>query len=762
MTEENEGEVKRFSVEVAGKEIGFIVGKLANLADGAVLINCGGTDILVTAMGSKQEVDRDFFPLTVDVEERMYAAGKIPGGFFRREGRPSEKSILTARLIDRPLRPNFPEGMRIEVQVIATILSVDQVHQPDVLAINAASAALCISDIPFNGPVGAVRVGLLPEGLVINPTLPEMENSRLDLVVAGVLNPETNEVDVIMVEAAGKEVPENDILDAMELSKQGIREMIRVQQQMVEVLGKPKREVSLKEYNLEAVEGRFPDLRERLEREVREIALNQLSKAEREQRLEGLLELYLQQLGEDEEELAEATAEYFSRLVGDVMRRMIVEEDMRIDGRRPEEIRPITCEVGLISRTHGSGLFARGLTQVLTLLTLGPISDMQRIDDLSPEEGKRYLHHYNFPPFCVGETRPLRGPRRREIGHGALAERALLPVIPDEEEFPYTIRLVSEVLSSNGSTSMASVCASSLALMDAGVPLRDKKAVAGIAMGLVRGEEGVKVLTDLQGIEDKYGDMDFKVAGTEFGITALQMDMKIRGINVQVLQRALEQAREARLYILRKMKEVIPEPRPELSPYAPRVVSLEVPVDKIREIIGPGGKVIHRIVAEYDVEIDIEDDGRVFITSKDLASGMAAKKLVEQITRDARPGEQYEGTVTRTTNFGAFVEYLPGKEGLIHISKLSDRHISKVEDVVNVGDRIRVEISEIDKLGRVNLKSVDLKSPGEGEKAGEHRERKPEPRKGPRRHPRPQSGKGEGGDRGRSGPGRAKRDRREW
>lgn len=766
ISEMAEEQVRRFSTDLWGKKIEFEVGKLATLADGAVVASCGGTDILVTAMGSKNEVDRDFFPLVVDVEERMYAAGKIPGGFFRREGRPSEKSILTARLIDRPLRPNFPEGMRIEVQVIATILSVDQTNHPDVLAVNGASAALCISDIPFNGPVGAVRVGMLQGGFAINPTIQEMEESQLDLVVAGVLNEESNEVDIIMVEAGASQVPEEDIADALEFSKQGIREMIRLQQQMIQEVGKAKREVNLKKFDLEAVEKRFPEMANRVEGLVREMARNQMEKPERDRALDSLQNEFILQaeIEGTTEEFLLSLKEYYSQLVGKAMRRMILEEGMRIDGRRPEEIRPITCEVGLVSRTHGSGLFARGLTQVLTLLTLGPISDMQRIDDLSPEESKRFLHHYNFPPFCVGETGMLRGPRRREIGHGALAERALVGLIPDEDRFPYTIRLVSEVLSSNGSTSMASVCASSLALMDAGVPLKDKKAVAGIAMGLIKEEDGVAVLTDIQGIEDKYGDMDFKVAGTSDGVTALQMDMKIRGIGVDTLRRALEQAREARMYILRKIKETIAEPREELSPYAPRVISFEVPVDKIREVIGPGGKVIHRIVAEHDVELDIEDDGRVFITAKDLASAEAAKKMVEQIIREAQPGEQFDGTVTRTTSFGAFVEYLPGKEGLIHISKLSDRHVAKVEDVLNVGDRVKVEVMEIDKLGRVNLRGIGLQVP-EGAETSPGEERKAQPRRDARYQPRHQpgsQGKQDGKNRGRGEPNRFKHDRKGW
>ncbi len=760
MTEED---IRKYSLEITGKVTELEVGKLAGLADGAVVVSCGGTDILVTAMGSKHEVDRDFFPLVVDVEERMYAAGKIPGGFFRREGRPSEKSILNARLIDRPLRPTFPEGMRIEVQVIATILSVDQTNPPDVMAINGASAALSISDIPFNGPVGAVRVGLFADGPRLNPTLQELEESSLDLVVAGVLNKDTNEIDVIMVEAGASQVPEEDMVDALEFSKQGIREIIKIQQQMMREVGKEKRSVNLRNFDFDAVRTRFPDMDSRVEQLVRDTARNQLDKTERDRGMENLqTEMILAAEMEGANgEFIEATREYFSKMVGKTMRRMILEEDMRIDGRRPEEIRPISCEVGLISRTHGSGLFKRGLTQVLTLLTLGPISDMQKIDDLSPDESKRYLHHYNFPPFSVGETGMLRGPRRREIGHGALSERALVSIIPDEDVFPYTIRLVSEVLSSNGSTSMASVCASTLALMDAGVPLKGNKAVAGIAMGLIKEEDKVSVLTDIQGFEDKYGDMDFKVAGTDTGITALQMDMKVQGITVETMQRALAQAREARLYILRKIRETMQEPRGDLSPYAPRVVTFEVPVDKIREVIGPGGKVIHRIMAEHDVELDIEDDGRVFITAKDLASAQGARRMVEQIIREAKAGEQYEGTVTRTTSFGAFVEILPGKEGLIHISKLADRHIPRVEDVINVGDKVNVEVMEIDKMGRINLRAIDLKIPDDLPEGPPRNERRPDGRRDSRQ-PRYQSGPPQGKDRDKGDPNRPRQDRKNW
>ncbi len=708
-----DGRTIRETFTIEGKEICFETGKLADQADGSVVISCGGTVLLITAVGSKSETDKDFFPLTIDVEERMYAAGKIPGGFFRREGRPSEKSILTARLIDRPLRPLFPEGMRIEVQVIATILSVDMVNPLDVLGIIGASAALCISDIPFNGPVGAVRVGMLGEEFVINPTYAELAESKLSIVVAGVLDRESNEVDIMMVEAEANMVPEEDIIAAIEYSKKGILETIRAQEKFIQAAGVPKRNIQLRVENLEEVEKRFPYLEDELYALVKECAHNQLSKKEREEKIEQLKERALSSsaLGDGEEELLRAFDKFLDEKLGKAIRRLLVEEELRIDGRRTAEIRPISCEVGLIPRTHGSGLFTRGQTQVLTILTLGAISDMQTIDDLSIDESKRYLHHYNFPPFSVGEAGVLRAPRRREIGHGALAERSLVPLIPDEEEFPYTIRLVSEVLSSNGSTSMASVCGSTLALMDAGVPLKNSMGVSGIAMGLVKEGDHTFILSDIQGIEDKYGDMDFKIAGTREGITAMQMDVKIRGIGVEILQEALAQAKEGRLYILRRMEETIDKPRRELSPYAPRVITLDVPIDKIKDIIGTGGKVIHRIIAEFDVEVDIEDDGRVYITAKDVESGEGAKKMIEQIIKEAVPGEQYMGTVTRTTSFGAFVEYLPGKEGLVHISKLSNTRIAKVEDVVNVGDRIRVEVSDIDKMGRVNLIAIDYYKP---------------------------------------------------
>lgn len=726
-----ESQVIRETFDIAGRQIVLETGKLAGQADGAVVVGCGGTTVLVTVVGSQDEIDRDFFPLTIDVEERMYAAGKIPGGFFRREGRPSEKSTLTARLTDRPLRPNFPEGMRIEVQVIATILSVDQVNPSDVLGVMGASAALMISDIPFNGPVGVVRVGQREGGFITNPTYDELATSDLDLVVAGVLNRETNEVDVIMVEAAANQVPEEDLIDALEFSKKGIMDTIRAQLRIQELAGKPKREVNLKKFDLAEIERRVPSLANDIYTRIKECASNQLSKKEREEKVRGLkTEVKERYFTEEDAALLPSLGEYFYAKTGEAIRRMLVEDGLRVDGRRSDEIRLITSEVGLISRTHGSGLFTRGQTQVLTILTLGAIGDVQKIDDLSIDESKRYIHHYNFPPFSVGETGRVGSPRRRSIGHGALAERALLPVVPPEADFPYAIRLVSEVLASNGSSSMASVCGSTLALMDAGVPLKDSRGVAGIAMGLIKEEGRVIVLSDIQGIEDKYGDMDFKVAGTSEGITALQMDLKVRGVNVETLQSALAQAREGRLFILRKMEEVISQPRGDLSPFAPRVFTLKIPVDKIKDVIGSGGKTIHRIVAEFDIEMDVEDDGRIFITAKDMDSGQAAKKMIEGIIKDVEPGEVFEGKVTRIMTFGAFVEYLPGKEGLVHISKLSNTRIDRVEDVVNVGDHLRVEVAEIDKMGRVNLFAPDHYDPSQRPpgRSFDDRDRRPDDR----------------------------------
>lgn len=707
--------VKEF--EFYGKSIKFEFGKVAKQANAACLVSCEDTVVLVTATASKNPREGiDFFPLVVDVEEKMYAAGKIPGSFFKREGKPSEKAILIARLIDRPLRPCFPEGFRNDVQIIASPLSVDQVNPFDVLALNGASAALTVSDIPFNGPVGAVRLGLIGGNFIVNPTFQELEHSELDLVVAG------NREGILMVEAGAKEVPEEKVLEALEFAREPILKLIEIQEEIASKIGKPKMEVKLDEIDEEIAER----VREIAEEKIKK-AIRITEKSEREAELEKIEEEALEAIEpeikkegkevvdpngniigyvyEPEQEKIRQAKAAFAKLVKKLMREMILNEGIRADGRKPDEIRPISVEVGILPRTHGSGLFTRGQTQVLTVCTLGTTSEEQIIDGLDIEESKRYMHHYNFPPFSTGEVSPLRGPKRREIGHGALAERALVPVIPDEKEFPYTIRLVSEVLESNGSTSMASVCGSTLALMDAGVPI--KAPVAGIAMGLISEGDRYEVLTDILGMEDALGDMDFKVAGTQKGITALQLDNKIGGLKMEVLRDALERARKARLYILVKMMDVIPEPRKELSKYAPRVITLKVDASKIRDIIGPGGKTIHSIIDETGVQIDIQQDGTVYIFARDEMGGEKAKEIIENITKEVKVGEQYVGRVTRLASFGAFVEILPGKEGLVHISKIAPRRIENIEDVFKVGDRVLVEVVEIDALGRINLATVE-------------------------------------------------------
>lgn len=688
---------KTFSLEE--KEYIFSTGKIAKQADGAVTVQTGGTVVLVTAVAQKTPREgTDFLPLTVDVDEKMYAAGKIPGGFYRREGRPSEAAILTARLIDRPLRPTFPKGFNHETHIMATILSVDQVNPPDVLALNGASLALLISGIPFNEPVAAVRVGRVSGQWLINPTFSELDQSDLDLVVAG-----TKQA-ILMVEAGAKQVTERDVLQALNVGHQAIKQLIAMQEEFAIQVAKPRWEFTP------------PQIDPELEAKVRELAtapieqaLRNPDKLAREEALEAVKTDILNKLVvemEAVEGLEKTVKSLFATIEKETVRRLIVEENIRVDQRRPDEIRPISIEVGVLPRTHGSGLFTRGQTQVLSVLTLGTTREEQLIDGLGVEESKRFMHHYNFPPFSTGETGRLTGPRRREIGHGALAERALLSVIPDEESFPYTIRIVSEVLESNGSTSMASVCGSTLALMDAGVPI--KAPVAGIAMGLVKEGDKVAVLTDIQGIEDALGDMDFKVAGTSEGITALQMDIKISGVTEEILATALEQAKKARLFILEKMKAVISGPRPEISPYAPRIISLKIPVEKIREVIGPGGRIIQGIIAATGVTIDIEEDGSVFIASKDSVSGLEAKKMIESIVKEIEPGDIFVGKVTKTTAFGAFVELKPGKEGLVHISRLAKRRIKRVEDVVKEGDRLPVKVVEIDAQNRISLTAIDV------------------------------------------------------
>ncbi|MGB9792095.1 MAG: polyribonucleotide nucleotidyltransferase [Thermacetogeniaceae bacterium] len=688
---------EKFQMELAGRPLIMEIGKVAKQANGAVWARYGDTVVLVTATLAKEPREGiDFFPLLVDYEERLYAVGKIPGGFIKREGRPSEKAILSARLIDRPIRPLFPEGFRNDVQVVATILSVDQDCAPDITAMNGASLALSISDIPFAGPIGGVIVGRVDGEFVINPTVEQSEKSEMHLVVAGTKDA------VLMVEAGAREVPEEIILEGIEFGHAAIKELIEFQEKIVAAVGKEKLEIPVYKIDPEIEEAVRSYLSDKIDNAVRnpdklarQDAIDQLEK----ETLEHFAEIYPEQ--------EKAIKEVFTKVLKETVRRMILEEGIRPDGRALNEIRPITCEVGVLPRTHGSGLFTRGQTQVLTVATLGAVSDEQILDGLGLEESKRYMHHYNFPPYSVGETRPMRGPGRREIGHGALAERALLPVLPSEDKFPYTIRLVSEVLESNGSTSQASVCGSTLALMDAGVPI--SAPVAGIAMGLVTDGEKFAILSDIQGIEDALGDMDFKVAGTAKGITALQLDIKTKGISQEILRQALAQAREGRLFILNKMLEVIPEPRKELSPYAPRIITMTIDPEKIRDVIGPSGKTIRKIIEETGVQIDIEDDGRIFIVASDEEAGKKAVHIIECLTQDVEVGKIYMGKVVRLMDFGAFVEIipgalgLPGKEGLVHISQLDERRVSRVRDVLKEGDEIIVKVIDIDKQGRVNL-----------------------------------------------------------
>ncbi|MCS7221401.1 MAG: polyribonucleotide nucleotidyltransferase [Anaerolineae bacterium] len=685
-------EPKRFTAQVAGHEIIIETGLLAPQAGGAVTVQSGESVVLCTATAAKglRAESEDFFPLSVEFEERLYAAGRIPGSFMRREGRPSDEAILLCRLVDRPLRPLFPKGFRNEVQVILTALSADKETYLDILSIIGASAALMISDIPFLGPVGAVRVGYIDGQFVINPTASQMERSTLDLRLAG------TEDAILMVEAGAHEIPEDVMLEAMRVGHAAMQDLIRVQKEMAATVGKPKMSYIAFEPSPEVEAA----VRERAQARVEQILEQGLAKGERSEALDALLNELIEELGTTFDPV-EINA-VFEKVVKQIVRRRILDLGIRPDGRDAKTIRPVSCQVGLLPRVHGSGLFNRGLTQVLTIATLGTPSEAQTLDTLSPEETKRYLHHYNFPPYSTGEVWPLRGPKRREIGHGALAERALLPMIPPEDQFPYTIRLVSEVLSSNGSTSMASVCASTLALMDAGVPI--KAPVAGVAMGLITDENGrYAILTDIQGIEDAMGDMDFKVAGTARGITALQMDIKIKGLSYEILEQALRQAREGRLFILDKMLQVIPEPRKQLSKYAPRIITIHIDPEKIGKVIGPGGKVIRKIQEEYDVKVDIEEDGTVFIAATDQMASESAVREIELLTEEVEVGKIYTGRVVRTEPYGAFVEILPGVDGMVHISQLADYRAPSVEDVVKVGDEIMVMVVDIDSTGKIRL-----------------------------------------------------------
>ena len=677
--------------DVAGREVTVSTGTVAEQASGAVIIRSGDTVVLCTAMMSKEPREGiDFFPLTVDYEEKLYAAGKIPGAFLRREGRPSEQAILTSRLTDRPIRPLFPEGFRNDVQVVSTVLSVDQEADPAILSINGASAALTISEIPFQGPIGAVRMGYVDGRLVVNPPMADLDRSELDLVVAG-----TREA-ILMVEAGAKGVSEQVVVEALEMAHDEIGRICQALDELRAEAGKPKYEFTPPQYDPEMVQAVKEYLGPRLDE-----AAYYPEKSERENRLSALKSEMRAELSERWPESGDVLGTLFEKAVKDRVRQRVIEEGVRVDGRGTRDIRPITVQVGVLPRTHGSGMFKRGQTQALTILTLGTMGDAQKLDGLGLEESKRYMHHYNMPPFSTGEAKPLRSPGRREIGHGALAERALVPVIPEVDEWPYTMRLVSEILSSNGSTSMASVCGSTLALMDAGVPI--KAPVAGIAMGLVTREGRYAILTDIQGVEDALGDMDFKVAGTADGITALQMDIKIKGLSRQMMAEALEQAREARLVVLDKMLEVIPEPRREMSPFSPRITTLQINPDKIRDVIGPGGKVIRRIVEETGAQIDVEDDGTIFVASSDQEGARRAIDWIKSLTDEVEVGRIYHGKVVRIMPFGAFVEVLPNQDGLVHISKLTDHRVVRVEVVVNVGDEIVVKATEIDSQGRLNL-----------------------------------------------------------
>ncbi|MFW6238941.1 MAG: polyribonucleotide nucleotidyltransferase, partial [Halanaerobiales bacterium] len=657
---------KTWTIDLADRKFSLETGKLAGQANGAVMVKSGDTRVLVTATMSEPREGINYLPLMVNYEERVYSIGKIPGSITRREGRPRDVATLAARLIDRPLRPLFPQKMRHDIQVICTVLSVDNDCEPEIAAMNGASAALTISDIPFDGPIAGVKVGYNGDEYQINPTEEEQQESVLDLTVAG------NKEAVMMVEASANEVSEEIMIKAIELAHKEIRKIVMLQEQMAAEVGKEKYVFEESEINSSQEEKVIEFASEKLKS-----AIQTADKAKREEEIEKVKTETIEHVQEKLEIEKEDIAEILDNLNKKLVRKLITEDGIRPDGRKYDEIRPIWTEVSALPRTHGSGIFTRGQTQVMSVATLGASSDEQILFGLGEEETKRYMHHYNFPPYSVGETNPLRSPGRREIGHGALGERALRPMIPEESDFPYTIRVVSEVLESNGSSSQASICGSSLALMDAGVPI--KKPVAGIAMGLIKEGNNIAILSDIQGMEDHYGDMDFKVAGTNDGITALQMDIKISGISREIFKKALLRGKEGRLYILNKMNETISEPRKELSPYAPLMLSMQIDPDKIRHVIGPGGKMINKIIDKTGAKIDIDDDGSIYILSEDQEGGEEAKKMIEDLTRDVVVGEIYQGTVKRIVNFGAFVEILPGKEGLVHISQIADYHVNEVE-----------------------------------------------------------------------------------
>ena len=684
--------ISQATATINGKPLTFETGKYAKQAGGAVTARYG--DTIVFAAGTVAKTTRpgiDFFPLTVDFEERLYAAGKIPGSFPRREGRPSEEGILTARLVDRPIRPLWPKGFKNDVQIIVSAWSADQENEYDILAVNAASAALHISNAPFEGPIGCVRVGTVDGKLTLNPTIQQLDDSELDLVVAGTSD------SIMMIEAGAKQVSEDLLIDALTLAQAGIKDICQAQEDLRRQAGKPKLVPVVVAPDAATLAPVLAFLKERLHAKLRN--------PDKAQRESGLDELKLEAVAKFATEGGAITSDEVGGVYEDVLeeefRRAVTEENLRPDGRDTKTIRPLSIEVGVLPRTHGSGLFTRGQTQVLSIATLGPSGDEQIIDTLSPVDTKRYMHHYNFPPYSVGEVRMMRGAGRREIGHGALAERSLLPVMPTKEEFPYTIRVVSETLESNGSSSMASTCGSTLALMDAGVPI--KEMIAGIAMGLVMANGKHTVLTDIQGLEDHYGDMDFKICGSDKGVTGLQMDIKVKGISLEIMREAFMQAREARLFILEAMRKVIAAPRADLSKYAPRIDVFKIHPDKIREVIGPGGKMIRAIQSSTGTNIELEDDGTVRVTGAKPEGREKARQMIEGITKEPEVGEIFDGKITRIMSIGAFVEYLPGKEGLVRASEISNERVNRIEDVVKIGDAVKVKIAEVDRQGRVNL-----------------------------------------------------------
>lgn len=685
-------ESKIYTAAIGGKPIRFETGKLAGQAGGSVTLQLGDSIVFAAAtMSDEPREGQDFFPLTVEYEERMYAGGRIPGSFFRKEGRPGEEAILTARLTDRPLRPLFNKDMRNDVQVIMFTISADGENPLDILAVNAASTALMISDIPWGGPVGAVRIGRIDGEFVVNPTFAQLADSELDLRIAGTRDA------ILMVECGANELEEQVMVDALLFGHQALQPLIDVQEKMAAEVGKPKREVPLFPLDESLVERIFTGV----SRELEALLDAPHTKAEHNDAIKAVEDRVVAEIAAEDETKTEDAKQAFDEVYKRVLRRRIAEEGKRPDGRQPTEIRPIWCEVNVSPRAHGSGLFTRGETQVLTLATLGTPKEAQELDTLTPTDTKRYMHHYNFPPYSTGEVKMLRGASRREIGHGALAERALLPVLPPEEEFPYTMRLVSEVLSSNGSSSMASVCGSTLALMDTGVPI--KAPVAGVAMGLVKEGDHYTILTDIQGAEDHFGDMDFKVAGTDAGITALQMDIKIKGIDAELMSKALAQAKEARKFILGKILETIPAPRPDLKPHAPRITILKVAVDKIGAIIGPGGKMIRALQEETGTKIDIEDDGTVYIASVNGPGAELARERIEGLTETPQIGRIYTGKVVRVESYGAFVQILPGIDGMVHISQLDSERVEKTEDICSLGDELTVMVIGIDEAGKVRL-----------------------------------------------------------